>query len=214
MNFRHIVGTLVAFSLCSAAPALALTGCAATHGSPGGAGAPSEDCTSIPKVQGLAQACCPAWGVDACGPGLFCAAFDGRTVDACYVVGSRKAGETCTADEQCESTSCNVAAGVCHAATGAPCTESAGCAGDQVCAADPQCHQSACSSLTCQPVEQGLVCATDTDCNSADGFVCDTDHLCGWSDGHPCIPGYERCVTGDVCCPSTGVCTPSSACGG
>lgn len=52
------------------------------------------------------EVCDPALGVDACGAGLFCAAFDERTVPTCYPVRSREVGETCKEDDQCVTRKC------------------------------------------------------------------------------------------------------------
>ncbi len=66
---------------------------------------------ALPRAQAPSQACCLEYGVDACGAGLFCGAFDGRTVPTCYVERSRADGASCTQDIQCVSNSCNLAKG-------------------------------------------------------------------------------------------------------
>ncbi len=66
----------------------------------------SSCAVSIPATQNLSQPCCPAWGADACGAGLFCAAFDGRTQFTCYPEHSRADGETCTENIQCVTKVC------------------------------------------------------------------------------------------------------------
>ena len=55
------------------------------NGVDGGGGLDAQECSSTtPAAQGLSQPCCLSWGADACGAGLFCGAFDGRTVTTCY----------------------------------------------------------------------------------------------------------------------------------
>lgn len=126
-------------------------------GSPGGEGGTgSESCQSIPKTQGASEACCPAWGVDACGASLFCAAFDGRTQATCYPLRSRADRAECTADEQCASASCNAEAGGCRSTPFTACDEGFGCA------PDPQGGQYACQGATCQPYDAGQGAAIDT----------------------------------------------------
>ena len=66
-----------------------------------------QDCDAIAMTQGPSQPCCIAYGIDACGPNLFCAAFDGRSQPACYVDRSRLDGESCGADKHCLGASCN-----------------------------------------------------------------------------------------------------------
>ncbi len=86
-------------------------------------------CTaSYPVSQPLSAPCCPDRGADACGAGLFCAAFDGRTQPTCYAEHSRSDGATCTADMQCQSSSCHPATGTCGPSSPPPgCTDPAGC---------------------------------------------------------------------------------------
>jgi hypothetical protein len=66
---------------------------------------------AYPSSQALSQPCCLAWGPDACGAALFCAAFDGRTQATCYAQRSRLEGEECTLDIQCAGGSCDLAQG-------------------------------------------------------------------------------------------------------
>ena len=78
-----------------------------------GGGTTAGSCAAkFPSSQSLSQPCCAERGADACGAGLFCAAFDGRTQTTCYAEGSRADGQTCTADIQCSGDSCN-ASGLC-----------------------------------------------------------------------------------------------------
>ena len=86
-----------------------------------------EACTVAP-VQGLSQSCCEARGIDACGAGLFCAAFDGRTVPTCYANNSRLGLEECTADAHCASSQCNVTLSRCKSIGSETCRTDVGCA--------------------------------------------------------------------------------------
>lgn len=72
---------------------------------PAGDGAPVTDAVvsvmcpdDVPPARGLSERCCPSFGADACGAGLFCAALDGRTIPTCYPEHSRAEGATCTAN--------------------------------------------------------------------------------------------------------------------
>lgn len=100
-----------------------LAGCSASSDA-----APGDDCTSIGPARLPSQSCCPALGTDACGAGLFCAAFDGRDVPTCYAEHERPDMAQCTADVQCLSGSCNTKLGACRSVYGQPCTEEIGCA--------------------------------------------------------------------------------------
>jgi hypothetical protein len=75
-------------------------------------------CT-FPASQALSGPCCTERGADACGAGLFCAAFDGRTQPTCYPEHSRAEGQTCTEDIQCAGNTCD-AGGVCKKPTVPP----------------------------------------------------------------------------------------------
>lgn len=67
----------------------------------------------------------------------------------CYVDGSRGDGQTCTADVQCSSKSCNTTAGKCRTLTGT-CDPAVGCAPGPV--GDPQtCVQQSDGSWSCGP---------------------------------------------------------------
>ena len=57
--------------------------------------------------QPLSAPCCLELGIDACGAGLFCAAFDGREQATCYPEYSRGAGQECAEDRHCLSQRCN-----------------------------------------------------------------------------------------------------------
>jgi hypothetical protein len=60
----------------------------------------------LPPSQGPSEPCNPEHGIDACGAGLFCAAFDGRKVHTCYANGSRLRGEACDDDDNCVTGNC------------------------------------------------------------------------------------------------------------
>lgn len=62
-------------------------------------------CT-FPVSQGLSEPCCRQHGIDACGAGLFCEAFDGRTQTTCYAEGSRGDGQECRDDLHCSGGRC------------------------------------------------------------------------------------------------------------
>ncbi len=147
----------------SAWSALFVVACSAGHGASGG----GATCSDIPKVRGPAESCCRDYGIDACGPMLFCAALDGRTVAACYPVNSRMDGETCTSDNQCVSRSCNLMAGKCKS------TPSTKCTGDLGCGSDPDGTMYVCFKGQCAVVgdgSYGSACAKNSDCSS---MICD-----------------------------------------
>lgn len=129
-------------------------------------------CGSQPKSQPVSSPCCTGYGIDACGADLFCAAFDGRKQATCYPVHSRLAGETCTADDQCATLSCNTTAGKCKALPGTKCDLSVGCANDE--SGDRyECN----ASHECIDAGYGLVgqwCASSSDCQANVGLECDT----------------------------------------
>jgi hypothetical protein len=85
--------------------------------------APDTSCrASYPVSQPLSAPCCPDRGADACGAGLFCAAFDGRTQPTCYPEHSRFDAQSCTADVQCLTTSACDSSGVCKGKADGGCT--------------------------------------------------------------------------------------------
>jgi hypothetical protein len=135
----------------------------------GGAPAIRQDCSGLGKSQSVSQACCLNDGVDACGAGLFCAAFDGRTQPTCYVEHSRTDAQSCTADVQCVSSSCNGAVGKCRAFPGTTCASDVGCANDR----EGQAYY--CDSV-CKARGFGLCenhCESDRDCQPGVGLHCD-----------------------------------------
>ena len=85
------------------------------------AGTDAQACSAtIPAAQGLSQPCCLSWGADACGAGLFCGAFDGRTKTTCYLEHSRANGETCTENVQCVNKVCDASSHTCNPTTPVP----------------------------------------------------------------------------------------------
>ena len=82
------------------------------------------NCGAIQSGRGVSEPCCEAYGVDACGAGLVCAALDGRTASTCYVEGSRADGKTCTADALCVSGACDKTLHTCGVPLGGLCTYS------------------------------------------------------------------------------------------
>lgn len=76
--------------------------------------------------QGLSEECDADLGVDACGAGLFCAAFDGRTVTTCYAERSRMEDQECGENFHCVTNYCDD--DVCSTKpAGAACEESIEC---------------------------------------------------------------------------------------
>lgn len=130
-------------------------------------------------MQNLAAPCCIAHGLDACGAGLFCAAFDGRENLTCYPERSRADGEECDGDNHCESGDCNGDIGRCRT-SGGTCERDVGCApssgGDiRVCSrADSR------PGFECLLVGDGrshAPCRDDSDCRNG-----------------PCVPSTFRCA--------------------
>ena len=93
-----------------------------------------DDSESVPPSQGPSEQCDPSHGIDACGAGLFCAAFDGRKVDTCYVLGSRLRDEECGDNSHCSSKNC-----VDNHCGGAPL--------DGPCISDKDCESGTCGSI-------------------------------------------------------------------
>ncbi len=213
-----ILACFVAFG-CSSASNLGTNDAgAAVEGGQGGADAdptgPSPSCQH-PASQPLSAPCCVEQGVDACGAGLFCAAFDGRRQATCYPNRSRVGGETCTADVQCLSNVCD-AGGACRAAPGERCSPNIGCGTaigsddvffcDPVASGGPSCRP--CVSTSADPVcvakradagpPVGICppqCTTDTDCQATCPAIAGTVQCCAASIG--------QCYAfkGDLCPP-------------
>ncbi len=120
------------------------------------------------KVQTLGAGCCQSHGPDACGAGLFCAAYDGRTIATCYANRSREAGQTCKSGLECLSSSCG-ASGLCAALPNMACEPAWGCATIEG-------VQSVCAGKLCHPIVRGGdYCLVQTDC--ATDKLCQ-DNLC------------------------------------
>jgi hypothetical protein len=183
----------------SLAFALAVCGCRDTDGghsgSDGGAVHQDADPASCvePKSQTLSEPCCLAFGADACGGGLFCAAFDGRTQPTCYPERSRADMSTCAEDRHCVSGQCNTTAGACSSIYGGPCSVAIGCA------ASPQGKRSACDARETPPNcrlvgdgSAGSVCELPSDC------------LSGHCTGSHCNPGLgDECESAAECVEGT-----------
>ncbi len=186
-----------------------------THGLPLDAG---DSCLGVGPVSGLSQRCCPSLGVDACGPGLFCAAFDGRQYAACYADHARLDGQTCTDDRQCLSYACNPDKGVCRASPLQACSMSVGCGpgpsvGHWVCAngtcasttgavgaacgLGSECLSGYCVSAKCTEGTNGAKCATPSDCASR---YCVSSSCTSGRDGAKCQTANDcqsnRCASG------------------
>src|SRR5262245_49246842 len=114
-------------------PLLAIASCGGDGGETGtgplaGTKGTPKDCTGVlDPVQALSEACCQKYGVDACGAGLFCAAFDGRKFDTCYPLRSRLALEECTDDSHCATGACEPTTKLCKGSYGDDCTTATGC---------------------------------------------------------------------------------------
>lgn len=105
-----------------------------TTGGLAGTSSTPKDCTGlIDPVRGVSEACCQKYGIDACGAGLFCAAFDGRKFDTCYPLHSRFALEECSDDSHCATGACNLASHLCKSSYGDDCTAAVGCTDGDVC---------------------------------------------------------------------------------
>jgi hypothetical protein len=152
------------------------------------------------KSRGPSEPCCFAFGVDACGANLFCAAFDGRTQTTCYPNGSRKGTEQCTADGQCASSACRE--GQCLSMLGEACDPLVGCSQVQASSSAP----TACTTS-----------ATDTtlQCRPVSVTTCDEGLICPLKEGDVCaVPSasFERpCPAGLACNPDST--TELSRCG-
>ncbi len=149
--------------------------------------------------RGLTESCCLTHGIDACGSGLFCAAFDGRSIPVCYAERTRDDLTMCTEDRQCRSGSCNSGVNLCRTLSIDPqsaCTAGVGCVdslGDLLpclnvgfgyectytdgnlhdpCNTDADCNIDFCDLATMQcSYEIEGACASNADC-AYDGLVC------------------------------------------
>ena len=169
-------------------------------GGPAVDGGGSSGCTGLRKSQGLSQPCCPGFGVDACGAGLFCAAFDGRTQPTCYAEGSRKDLESCTADKQCQSGSCETKAGRCQSVPGGSCDPAIGCV--TVDGKRYGCDERS-STKRCTPLGDGTFgsfCLAPEDCRTA------------WCDKNQCGCKSGEHVCGERCVSNTAIATCGTSC--
>lgn len=154
---------------------------------------PAVDCTGVMPVAGLAARCCRTFGIDACGPGLYCAALDGRMFHACYPEHGRADGQSCTDDVQCLSYACAADTGVCRGSPGAACTAPVGCG------PGPSGARTTCVGGTCR-VTTGAVgqpCASGLDCNLG---YCVAGACTDGAVGEACVSATDcasgRCVRG------------------
>ena len=152
---------LVVCTACEDRPQPVIVGAPPTAG-PSGDGEPTgTGACAFDKVRSLSESCCESYGVDACGAGLFCAAFDGRSVATCYPDNVRVAGETCGADRHCLSDTCGTK-GLCAALATEPCEADWGCA-------PVKGERWVCVQKECRAVADGY-CETEADCTG--GLVC------------------------------------------
>lgn len=168
-------------------------GCGDTRTGGGDGATPRVDTgppCDLPQSQGPGEPCCPSHGPDACGAGSTCAALDGRTIATCYANGSRLDGDTCTADVQCSSGSCNLTASACRT-QGLTCNPTIGCAprGGVRAACAPSSDRVGvyeCRTFT-PPSGVGGFCAENADCTT--GYCELSQGRCGSADpnlGAPC----------------------------
>ena len=185
--------------------------CGGGGGNPGGAsggtsntqtGSPQTGCVDIPPVAGVSEACCPDYGLDACGANLICAALDGRTLPTCYLEATRLGGEECTDDALCFSGSCNELNNTCMPILEESCDPTVGCVPvptdkSQLVACSPEIVFSAEFEAyipqqngphTCKLVNVGYnecgPCATQSHCT---------------------LPGFDHCIYG-ICTNVNGTC--------
>lgn len=189
----------------------------------------TEDCTLMP-VQSVSEACCEAFGIDACGGGLFCAAFDGRTIGTCYALGSRTNGQECREDAHCGSGLCGAGghcaalpSETCNAADGcvgvggtrylcleARCVASSGAEGSR-CGEPSDCATGYCVMGNCRSGAVGAPCTAPTDCadgvcargacsSGTTGTSCEIDADC--ASGHQCHHSWPVSVC-DIANPSS-----------
>ena len=175
----------------------------------------SDEAGQCRPAQPLSAQCCSSFGPDACGAGLFCAAFDGRTVSTCYENGSRQGMEECTEDFQCATGSCNTAEGRCRSGLFGACEFRIGCAASEL----------TCSTQTdtCQLIGDGTIgsiCGTGDHCNSGrcvrsqcaapPNWICPDE----WIDDNICDCTCDTSGVGDPGCSPT-TCAPIGwTCGG
>ncbi len=195
-------------------------------------------CAGLPKSQPVSGPCCLDHGVDACGAGLFCAAFDGRVQPTCYLDGSRLDLTECGDDAHCVSGSCNLDTHRCRSRPGANCELATGCVasgtkgyvcadskcvasdgtGGEPCGTMSDCQMGQCVGSRCLATE-GAACKVGSD-SCAAGLCCETTcQVCGAGHGEKCSalplppPFGMPCKPGLICCGSSidgpGHCYPS-----
>lgn len=182
--------------------AIVLFACGGPGDGDGGEGGSGGSAGACEPGQGLSQTCCLTNGVDACGAGLFCAAFDGQEAATCHAEGSRRDKTSCLEDRHCASGSCNVEAGLCRSGRRSACDPTIGCAPSSTTGAALVCVA---ETSTCFPLGDGTsgsICAADSDCQS-NGACLDNycvvagDRTCGGGEGTgPCAinPTSESCL--------------------
>ncbi len=168
-----------------------------------------ENCDNIPKSQGLSEPCCMKYGIDACGAGLFCEKFDGRTLATCYPEKSRGDMTECREDKHCLSGVCNKELSKCKSLPGMECEKAIGC----IALDEPylcEYYSKKCESITGYA---GDVCRSDDDCDSGECsetlLLCKAEMLenCNWNG----IESNEHCIAGLQCMLENGgnsICLP------
>lgn len=162
--------------------------------SDGGYDSKTTSCAGIAPSQPLSAACCMGHGVDACGAGLFCEAFDGRTQATCYAEHTRVDMSECSADIQCMSGSCNLNANACRSLPTQSCTSDIGCTSvtdtRYICAGD-RCRQTM--------GELGDTCESQEDC--VEGRACENNECMG-REGDLCYESNFPVAScqADLCC--------------
>jgi hypothetical protein len=155
-----------------------------------------DNCEDIGLSQPLSAPCCSSLGVDACGAGLFCDAFDGRTQTTCYAERSRTDMTECNADVQCVSGSCNLDEHACRSLPEQACTSAIGCSD-----VETGMHY-VCNGEQCVYSDGGIgdPCNSQEDCVDS---VCENS-ICLGDQGAPCSPWSSSpvCRSG-LCCQST-----------
>lgn len=193
---------------CAAWVLSLIAGCS---GEPSGTskGGNGAGCSGVEPSKGMSEACCLDYGIDACGANLVCAALDGRTVATCYLEGTRKGLESCTADALCASGECNKTAGKCKSLASEACDVAIGCvlppgnAGQAKCAAVTSKDGVDTTKLQClvsTGMETCRFCSTNAECDG--GYVC-LGGRCVGNHGAMNIP-MDCCGYGVAACGASG----------
>lgn len=164
-----------------------------------------DPCAAGLKSQVMSEPCCPGLGLDACGAGLFCAAFDGRLQPTCYAEYSRKDGADCSEDRQCGSASCNTDVQKCRYVYGVACAADVGCA-----------PTAAGAATVCASEDAGkFVCEKPGTTKVTNGYACLSNEACasGYCDSATsvCKGALNDKCSSDMGCQS-GTCAPYGAC--